>query len=99
LPYAFGNMLRITSERLEAGGVVLRLSGQVKGQWVTELNRACGDAAGNGTEPVALDLSEVSFIDLDGVALLRELRARRVRLTNCSIFAAEQLKEVADAER
>ena len=99
MPYALGNMLRITSERLEAGDIVLRLSGQVKGRWVTELSRACGDAVGNGTQTVALDLSEVSYIDLDGVALLRELRARCVRLTNCSIFAAEQLKEVADVER
>lgn len=92
-------MLRITKELLEAGVVVLRLSGHVKGQWVSELSRACGDAAGDGTQTVALDLSEVSFIDLDGVALLRELRARRVRLTKCSIFAAEQLKEVADVDR
>jgi len=92
-------MLRITKDPRETDVVVLRLSGQVKGRWVSELSRACGDAAEGGTRPVSLDLSEVSFIDLDGVALLRELRARRVRLTNCSIFAAEQLKEVADVER
>jgi ABC-type transporter Mla MlaB component len=91
-------MLRITRESPDAGEVVLHLSGQITGRWVGELGRACGEASEAGTL-VALDLSEVSFIDLDGVALLRELRARSVAFTNCSLFALEQLKEVADVGR
>jgi hypothetical protein len=39
-----------------------------------------------------LDLSEVSFIDLDGVALCRGLRDRKVGILHCSPFVAEQLK-------
>lgn len=80
--------------------VLLRLEGQVSGQWVEELRRACSEHQGNGhRSQLALDLAEVSFIDADGVALFRELTARRVRLMNCSPFAAEQLKEVAHGHK
>jgi hypothetical protein len=44
-----------------------------------------------------LDLADVSFVDADGVALFRELTARRVVLTNASLLVMEQLKEVTDA--
>ena len=75
--------------------VLLRLEGQVSGQWVEELRRACSEHPDNGhRSQLALDLAEVSFIDAAGVALFRELTSRRVRLTNCSPFAAEQLKGV-----
>ena len=52
-----------------------------------------------GTGRLVLDFAEGSFIDADGVALFRELTARRVLVTNCSPFVAEQLKEVADVDR
>ena len=80
--------------------VLLRLEGQVSGQWVDELRRACGEHQSNGHRSrLSLDLAEVSFIDADGVTLFRELTARRVLVTNCSPFVAEQLKEVADVDR
>ena len=56
-------------------------------------------SAGVGTGRLVLDFAEVSFIDADGVAPSRELTARRVLVTNCSPFVAEQLKEVADVDR
>jgi anti-anti-sigma regulatory factor len=77
----------------------LRLEGQVSGPWVEELRRACDqlldDNAHHGNWLV-LDLANVSFIDTDGVMLFRELTARRVLVTNCSPFVAEQLKVVAN---
>ena len=48
---------------------------------------------------LVLDLAGVSFLDADGVALFRELAARRVLFTNRSAFVAEQLKGVADVDR
>ena len=80
----------------------MRLAGQITGQWVEELRRACDEMLrrnGHDEHGLALDLTEISFIDADGVALFRELNARRVHLTNCSLFAAEQLRGVADVDR
>lgn len=81
--------------------VLLRLEGQVTGPWVEELRRVCNEVInqnGHGAHPLVLDLTNVFFIDADGVALFRYLAAHRVTLTNCSVFVAEQLKEVANAD-
>ena len=96
-------MLKISSANSDRRfGVVLRVEGQVRGDWVEALRRACEDVlSGNGhhPRPLALDLADVSFIDANGLRLFRELAARRVVLQNCSLFASEQLKGVADADQ
>ena len=83
--------------------LLLRLEGQITGPWVEELRRVCAETLGNdghGGPSLVLDLAGVSFLDADGVALFRELTARRVSFTNSSAFIAEQLKEVAaDVDR
>ncbi|MES1256064.1 MAG: STAS domain-containing protein [Acidobacteriota bacterium] len=99
--YIHSDMLRISHDLVEAGTVVLRLEGQVRGQWIDELRRACEDAMGEHADRrrLVLDLAEISFIDANGVALLHDLESRRVVLTNCSAFAKAQLKEVIDVRR
>lgn len=97
-------MLRVTRETTVDGhdSVRLRLEGQVTGLWVEEVRRTCHEAIGvNGrrAKPLVLDLADVSFIDADGVALFRELRARGAGLVNGSLFVMEQLKEVIGANR
>ena len=99
-----GDMLRISRATTadDEGPVLLRLEGQVVGPWVKELRRTCLDVLvnnGHSGHRLVLDLSEVSFLDADGVALFRELTAHHVLLTNFSLFAAEQLKEVVDVDR
>lgn len=93
-------MLRITrTEYRERDGVLLRLEGDVRGEWVDELRRACDEAAGTSDRPsrqLVLDLRDVLFIDARGVVLFHELSARSAELTNCSPFVAEQLREVAN---
>lgn len=94
-------MLKISGTTTEEQPMFLRLEGQVRGPWVEELRRACdrflAENGHNGT-PLVLDLAGVSFIDADGRALVRELTSRRVLVTNCSPFVAEQLKEVTDVD-
>lgn len=84
-------MLRISRVESPDAATLIRLEGQVRGPWVEELRRACEQflATGNG---LILDLTDVSFIDMDGVALCRRLADRKVRLLRCSPFVAEQLK-------
>jgi anti-anti-sigma regulatory factor len=84
-------VLRISLVEEPDEAVTLRLEGQVRGPWVEALRKSCESllARGNG---LILDLTEVSFIDLDGVALCRCLRDRKVSFLHCSPFVAEQLK-------
>jgi anti-anti-sigma regulatory factor len=72
--------------------VTLRLEGQVRGPWVEALSKASEQVLATGSELI-LDLTEVSFIDMAGIALCHRLRDRNVAFLHCSPFVAEQLKE------
>src|SRR5262249_40496962 len=84
-------VLRISLVEAPDETVTLRLAGGVSGPWVEELRRWCEQvlAARSG---LSLDLADVSFVDLDGVALCRSLSDRKVMFLHCSPFVAEQLK-------
>ena len=84
-------MLRIEPIPQDDGRLALRLAGDVYGPWVTELRRIADSALRSGSR-LSLDLSEVVFADLDGVALLGDLAERDVPLVNCSSFIRELLK-------
>lgn len=96
-------MLRISrTTKTQGQPVFLRPEGQVRGPWVEELRRECDQVLrsnGHRGNRLELDQAEVSFIDENGIALFRELTARKVLVTNCSPFVAEQLKGVADASQ
>jgi len=83
-------MLKIESIRMSDGRPKLRVEGRVIGPWVAELRLACEQALGEGVG-LALDLSEVAFVDQTGLEFLRALGQRGVAF-DCSGFVAEQLK-------
>jgi hypothetical protein len=94
-------MLRI-SDVSENGTLRLRLDGQLSGPWVRELAGACAEALSrrsHGKPRLVLDFGGVSFLDADGIALVRELTLQGVRIANGSAFVTEQLKGVADVQR
>ena len=84
-------MLRIVRVASSNEAVSLRLEGQVRGPWVEELRRSCAQALATG-RGLILDMTDVSFLDLDGVALCRSLSDHHVALLHCSPFVGEQLK-------
>jgi ABC-type transporter Mla MlaB component len=86
-------MLKITPQTDLAGRPTLVLEGQVTGRWVQELRSAYADALGRETSELTMDLRQVTFIDASGVAFFHEV-GPAVSLVNCSLFAAEQLKDV-----
>jgi anti-anti-sigma factor len=86
-------MLRILpaeTEGLPSDVGTLRLVGQISGEWVAEVRRVCTELLTRHAH-VCIDMTEVSFVDADGLRLLREL-AGRVSLVHCALFVAEQLK-------
>ena len=87
-------MLRITVIT-NASPAVFKLEGRIVGNMVEELRRVCQDSLADPSHTgLVLDLTDVSFLDHDGIALIRQLRRRNVVLTNYSPFVAELLKEV-----
>ena len=88
-------MLRITLVESPGSAAVLRLEGRIIGPWVGELGRACERVLVQTDARLTLDLAGVSFMDGDGIALVRSLLsrdARDVTVTNGSPFVAEQLR-------
>jgi anti-anti-sigma factor len=85
-------MLKITEEPVFEAGTILRLEGRIVGPWVAEVKRSCEDALATGRS-LALDLTDLEFMDSQGVALLQDLQARGIALLQCPPFAAEQLKQ------
>jgi len=72
------------------------LHGRVSGQWVELLQRTAESVLTEGVM-LSLDLENISFIDCEGIALIRSLIQRGVRHTNPPLFVAEQIKKCNDA--
>jgi anti-anti-sigma regulatory factor len=89
-------MLRISHIDGMEGATILRLEGNVSGVWVDELRRLAQVTLANG-EVLTIDCAGVSFIDLQGRILIRELLSRHVRLTNCSPFLQSQINADSDS--
>jgi ABC-type transporter Mla MlaB component len=83
-------MLRISRIESSPGEVILRLEGSLIGPWVNELRSCCAAVSNNGHQ-LSLDLTELLFVDCEGLALLRTLRKCNVGLAGCSLLLAEQL--------
>ncbi|HEU4438364.1 MAG TPA: hypothetical protein VFT36_03905 [Methylomirabilota bacterium] len=84
-------MLRIVSVGNGHGATTLVLEGRLIGPWVGELRDSCQPALDSAT-PLVLDLGKVTFVDREGIELLRMLADRDAQLTNCAPFVAEQLR-------
>lgn len=69
---------------------LLRLEGKLIGRWVQELNRCCEVILSRG-DRLTLDCEGVSFADAEGIALMKTLQRREVRLLKCSAFMNLQL--------
>ena len=79
-------MLRITRSTND-GATLLKLEGKLLAPWAAEVLEQCGGSAGG----VRLDLSQLSFVDGAGLALLNDLRERGAAIIACSGFVAELL--------
>ena len=84
-------MLKIESGGHGDDGATLVLEGHLGGPWVDELRRACETLLASSPRLI-LDLGLVTFVDREGVELLRALAGGRAMVTNCSPFVAEQLR-------
>ena len=89
-------MLKITRAVLSEKEITLQLDGRVSGQWV-ELLRETAESALDAGATLCVDLRNISFIDCEGIALMRNLIDRGVRHANAPLFVADQIKNCKDA--
>jgi ABC-type transporter Mla MlaB component len=83
-------MLKI-SEPSTNHAVTLKLEGRLIGPWVDELGAAC-EAQLRNSRRLMLDVSDVSYADRAGMALLVTLKQRGIELVNCPPLLAAELK-------
>jgi anti-anti-sigma factor len=94
LRWSIFTMLRIT---VNSNGPLheVKVEGRIAGSAVEELREVCEKLLADRAQTrVVLDVGEVSFADVAGITLFRDLRSRDVVLVNRTPFLAELLKEV-----
>jgi len=90
-------MLKITSTVLSPYEIALRLDGRVAGQWVALLRESAESALAEGVK-LTIDLQNISYIDCEGIAVLRSLIERGVDPINAPLFIVEQIKKCKEGE-
>ena len=91
-------MVRVTVVESSRSAVNLRVEGRITGSSVEELRRACEVHTFADEVQLSLDLADVSFADVAGIVLLKELRSRGVGLVRTNPFIAERLKDGAASD-
>ena len=82
-------MLRIERVDEGLGKSTVRATGRLTGPWVAEFEKVLSDYATDAR--IVIDLTDVSFVDRNGIAFLRMLRSRTQVKLHCSAFVAEQI--------
>jgi anti-anti-sigma regulatory factor len=85
-------MLKITRVASLNQEITLQLDGRITGQWVELLRESAESVLEEGMR-LTLDLGNISFIDCEGVGLIKSLIDRGVRRVNAPFFVAEQIKK------
>jgi ABC-type transporter Mla MlaB component len=89
-------MLKITTAVLSKQEITLQLDGRVTGQWVELLRESAKSVLDQGVM-LNIDLKNVSYVDCEGIALMKDLIRRGARHINAPLFVAEQIKKCKDA--
>jgi len=90
-------MLKITRVGSSKHETTFQLDGRVAGQWA-ELLRELGESVLAEGMRLTLDMKNISFIDCDGIAVLKSLIGRGVSPLNAPLFVVEQISKCNDAQ-
>ena len=83
-------MLRISRTQENGSGITLKLEGKISAEWAGLLQQECEVLIDQGKR-VVLDFSGISYLDDQGVKIVRHLRAGKIRILNSSAFIDELL--------
>ena len=85
-------MLRIQKEA--NGQVVLKISGRLDGEGLSELNELIESEEAN--RHIVLDLRELTLVDQDAVRFLRQSESNGIELKNCPPYISEWIARQRD---
>ena len=85
-------MLRITTVREDEKNVRLRLCGQFTGEYVQELERALATEDAD-CHSVALDLTNVTFVDREAMMFLCSARSRQIPVENIPSYVRRWIQQ------
>jgi anti-anti-sigma regulatory factor len=88
-------MLRIVPLPGSQVGAGLRVEGELRDAWVPLLQEECDRSLAGSDGQLALDLKDVTYVDMAGRSLLRSLRNTGVRLLNCPPLIEALLEDSA----
>jgi ABC-type transporter Mla MlaB component len=83
-------VLKITEIFRSNKARTFKLEGKLLGPWLDELRNICQGL--ERSEQIRLDLAAVTFVDVAGATLLRELIRQGITVTTCSGFVEELLR-------
>ena len=83
-------MLRITRHP-DGATTLLRLEGVLRDGWLDEVTAQVRLAQESASSRLKLDLTDVTFVDAAGTALLRDLMRKHAVIVACSGFVAASL--------
>ena len=87
-------MLRIT-HTTEGSDTTLKLEGRIVSNWVPLLREECLRIL-KEQKRLWLDFSGVTFVDKQGVEMLRGIAGKEIKVTNCSPLIEALLQEGGD---
>lgn len=90
-------MLKITRAVLSKQEITLQLDGRVTGQWA-ELLRDSAESVLDEGLTLNVDLKNISFIDCEGIAVIKILIRRGARDINAPLFVAEQIRKCRESQ-
>ena len=82
--------LRIVTLRGQTGST-FQVSGRLMGPWIVELEREFDFVAG-GERQITVDISDVTFVAIDAVELLRGFLKRGAALRGCPPYLLQDLQ-------
>ena len=89
-------MFKVTCVAEDQDSVTLKVEGRIVGPWVGELQKECDQCLAKRGKLI-LDITGVTFVDDEGIKVLKSKLGDTVQLTGPSLFISELLKGESQA--
>lgn len=85
-------MLKITPDKADPKALKVRLCGQFTKEYVEELERTLTHESAL-TQSIAIDLTNVSFVDREAMVFLCSAKSRNIAIENCPSYVIRWIKQ------
>lgn len=79
--------------------IILKVDGRLVGTSISLLKEECLKNTKDKQKTVLLDLSDVSYIDTDGVGILESIKHESLQIINCPMFIEALLNDFISIDK